>query len=424
MGRPADGQVVKLQRLVLHGGADDQVFTLDLHPRLTVITGAGRLEREGLINEVLGSLGSSRPGVHLELVDAAQRSLAVFRPAGGRHRVVDVDRGVDVTAEFERDGTIDLLAGTGIAREHLRRSSCLTGADLRTQANRSRNLARLAAADQGALWDAASALREVQAELAGLGAEGAVGPLDAELVALIETRHGEVQEKLQRLEDVRSSTFVIAGALCLFAVMSVVLGYGLLAGPLLLGAAVSAGVSLVRMLQLRHARQAETQALEAVGMTSYLAFQLQRVDGLVSSQEHRRHLVALSEIHREAVACWRAVAGDVEVGWAWDHRHHIRAAGAGPRPDPQGSAGAASILASRLADLAGTNLPPLVLDEPFGEADEAELRELISVVLAHSAHRQLLLLTGDPRLAEWAGLEQMAGTVLHLRLDAAAVVTP
>src|SRR5687768_15810827 len=81
-GRTADDDAVRLQRLVLHAPSADEAFTLDLHPRLTVVSGAGRLEREGLVNEILGALGSSRPGVHLELTDDDDRSLAVFRPVG------------------------------------------------------------------------------------------------------------------------------------------------------------------------------------------------------------------------------------------------------------------------------------------------------------------------------------------------------
>ncbi|MCX7622107.1 MAG: hypothetical protein N2037_14895, partial [Acidimicrobiales bacterium] len=86
------------ERLVVEAGRS--AFGLSLHPGLTVISGVGPLEREGLVNDLVGALGPGRPGVHLELVADRGRRLAVFRPAGALPRVVDVDRAVDVTSSF------------------------------------------------------------------------------------------------------------------------------------------------------------------------------------------------------------------------------------------------------------------------------------------------------------------------------------
>ena len=56
LGRPrADASRVHFERLVIEAG--DDTFSLDLHHRMTVIAGVGRLEREGLITELLGALG-------------------------------------------------------------------------------------------------------------------------------------------------------------------------------------------------------------------------------------------------------------------------------------------------------------------------------------------------------------------------------
>src|SRR5687768_4287454 len=104
---------VRFERLVFEAG--ENTFTLDLHPRLTVIAGVGRLERDSLVGGLLGALASARTGVHVEAVDDAGRRLAVFRPTGGRGRVVDVDRATDVTAEFvDERGRIDLLQRAGV----------------------------------------------------------------------------------------------------------------------------------------------------------------------------------------------------------------------------------------------------------------------------------------------------------------------
>ena len=54
----ADEDDMKFERLVIESG--DVQTCLDLHPQLTVLTGLSDLEREGLVGEFVGSLGSAR----------------------------------------------------------------------------------------------------------------------------------------------------------------------------------------------------------------------------------------------------------------------------------------------------------------------------------------------------------------------------
>src|SRR5688572_28409461 len=120
---------VRYERLVIEAGSN--TFTLDLHPRLTVIAGVGRSERDALVAELLGALASSRTGVHVEAVEDTGRRLAVFRPAGAKPRVVDVDRAQDVTAEFvDAAGRINLIAGSGLDPAAMRRKLRFGAADL------------------------------------------------------------------------------------------------------------------------------------------------------------------------------------------------------------------------------------------------------------------------------------------------------
>ena len=77
---PADDAGVRVDRLVLE--AAGRSVALDLHPRLTVVTGVGAAEREGLVSEFVGALGSRRSGVHLEVTWDDGTPLAVFRPDG------------------------------------------------------------------------------------------------------------------------------------------------------------------------------------------------------------------------------------------------------------------------------------------------------------------------------------------------------
>ena len=87
---------MRYERLVIDAGGDT-TFALEFHPRLTVVTGVGRLEREGLMSELVGVLSSNRSGGALEVTDDHGRHLAIFRPQGKRHMVVDIDAGTDVS---------------------------------------------------------------------------------------------------------------------------------------------------------------------------------------------------------------------------------------------------------------------------------------------------------------------------------------
>src|SRR3954471_8901967 len=91
------------QRLALEYGS--LAFTLPLHPRLTVISGVGAPEREGLVGELLGAMTGTRRGVPLEGTDDHGRAFEILR--GSRpedDRIIDMETGVDVTPQF-RSGT-------------------------------------------------------------------------------------------------------------------------------------------------------------------------------------------------------------------------------------------------------------------------------------------------------------------------------
>ena len=58
---------MRYQRLIIESGSN--AVTVRFHPRLTVIAGVGKVERESLIAELLGSLAGTRRGIQLELVE-------------------------------------------------------------------------------------------------------------------------------------------------------------------------------------------------------------------------------------------------------------------------------------------------------------------------------------------------------------------
>jgi len=169
---------VRYERLVIQAGSNS--FTLNLHPQLTVIAGVGQLERESLIGELVGALGSSRSGVHAELVQDDGRHLAVFRPAGARHRVVDIDSAHDVSKQFATsDGRIDLLEFAGVDGRKARRRLRLGSTDLSTASHGADVVRELAEQDQARLWAAAENLRTTEDELQQVAESVGSAPEDA-----------------------------------------------------------------------------------------------------------------------------------------------------------------------------------------------------------------------------------------------------
>src|SRR3546814_18837708 len=82
----------------------------------------GRIERHSLIGEIIGSLGGSRTGVHVELERRDGRHLAVFRPANEDHRVIYIGLSTEVPAAFAAEaGSCTRLAPIGLAAAAARR---------------------------------------------------------------------------------------------------------------------------------------------------------------------------------------------------------------------------------------------------------------------------------------------------------------
>lgn len=416
---------MRYERLVIEAG--DRTFTLDLHPRLTVIAGVGRLERESLAGELVGALAGSRPGVHLELVQDSGRRLAVFRPRGGRPLVVDVNEAVDVSAEFTgAAGRVDLLAGTGLDLRGARHSMRLTADDLRSGSQGDENVRRLAALDQAPLWAAAERLRDTEDRLQAEAEAVGSAPEDASVVERIERRHEAFEEALSRFQRARRRALLVAGG-CTAAAMPAALLDHVSALALVAVASATTIVSVVNRRRMHKARVAEDEALSEAGAQSYLGFHLQRVDGLLTSDQSRRRLMQAAEEHRQAAAAWHAVAGDVPASWAIAHQEEVVAAArlredvdalgamssTAPRMVGQATADLAHVLVGRMSTLrrvgpAKESLP-LVLDDPFTGLERSMKPSLLELLSRSSGSPQVIFLTDDEDVASWARLEALTG---------------
>ena len=429
---------MKYERLVLESPTHQTV--LELHPALTVVCGVGALERDGLVGEFVGALGSARPGVHLEVCTDDDRHLAVFRPMGAAHRVVDVDGRADVTAEFVGpDGRIDLLATAGLDPREAVRLMRLTSQALTEATEGDEIAATLAATDQRELWTAADLLVEAREHLDAESARAGTSATDAEVVARIERRHAEFERSLEQSEGVRKVTFVLAGLAALAAVPAAQRFGSTAVAGLAAFAAVAVVVSLVFWRRTEAARRREEAALAEAGARSYLGFHLQRVNTLMSSDLSRRRLLKAAEVHQKAVDRWTAVAGDVDVDWVLARRTRITAAARLRRDGGPTAAGTVSVtphaaadevaelthaVAAALAavrDVRGSGESyPLLVDEAFVHLTPAALPAMLELLMRSARRQQVVLLTADETIQNWARLEAIAGTLGVVELQPTA----
>lgn len=417
---------MRFTRLVVE--AERTTVSLGLHPRLTVVAGVDERVRAGLVDELIGGLGSNRSGVHLELVDDQGRHLAVFRPTGGAHRVIEVDDGVDVTDEFRaHDGRIDLFAHHGVDGRRARASLHLDRERLAADTQRDELVNRLAELEQGSLWSAASRVLVTDEQLRDLGIEAEEGVDEAELIEAVERRHQSVETAVDQQQRLRRSATIVA-AFCLAAAAVVSLASPARAIPILALAVISVVLMLLYRARVEAAIRLESAALAEAGAESYLSFVVQRVDGMLSGTEQRRHTIAAAEDHRAAAVQWTRLAGDVSVEWAMAHHEEIEAtarlrrqlrslgqvSSTAPEIDEE-TADVAHALMSHLGRLrrlgsSGESFP-LILDDPFGGVPASTKLSLLELLARTAGSPQVILLTDQDDVASWARLEALTGEV-------------
>ncbi len=431
---------MRFDRLVIE--ADENTFSLEFHPRLTVIGGVGRLEREGLITELVGSLSSSRAGVHAEIVADNGNRLAVFRPFGAQARVIDVEASADVSARFaDDDGQIDLLSVAGMDTRAAKRQLRLTSTDLTTSTHHDQIIRRLACVDAEELWGLANRVKAAQAVLDEEADATGSAPEDAAVVARIEERHARFEEAQSRAERFRKVSF-FGGAAAILAIPSVMWISQTIAMALVIIAALVTALSFMQNQRMEWARKAEEAALAEAGAQSYLGFHLQRVNGLLDSQASRQRLVEASAEHETAMSAWFATAGDIVVEWAEEHREEIEEAArrskdvdamnTGPLPidtenDEVAAHAHAHALIQRLEQVrgigpAGENLP-LVLDDSLNGLDAELKAPLLEMLVRASESQQIVFVAEDVDVTEWARVEAITGDLSILEPTAGDVDT-
>ena len=414
---------MELQRLVIED--DSGALAIDFAPGLTVAHHENPAVRSHFVDAVIGCLGTSQPGVHVEMADRSGRHLALFRPRGSAARVIDIDDAIDVSDEFAVDGVVDVLAATGFdprgAADLMRvgpdvlqsASSTGTGDDERAR--------RLAQADQRELWRAAEDLLAATERLAQTTESQ---PVELVRQAIVLQNATETHEGLQRVERVHRQVLLfgsaVAGACALAAVALVVFDARLqddrwTAKALAALAVAAAVLVLFDRRSVRAARRREREFLAPVGVRSY--DQLVHASPALADAERRGAVLAAAADFQPAMGRWRELAGDANARWANTQRRRIEAVAeqrlrARPFLDADLDAGDgqpapwARALVDRVAWLkhgaSAAGSLPLVLDEPFIGLDEAPLGQLLETVGRLAREHQIIMVTGDQRIRAWA----------------------
>lgn len=403
-------------------GSGEHTLSADLHPGLTVIGGLSPSTREALAGELIDAMAGARPGVHLE-VRARGRSLTVFRPETGRHRVIDTDSVRDVTEEhLGPDGEIDLFAAAGVDRELGRRTIRLTRDDLVPEQESDAWVARLGAADQEALWDTAMRCRASERLLEQATAGGGVSVDDAPIVRELEERHTALVAATDRYERVRLIALTIGTVGALGAVGASNLDAPASALPFLLVALFGIALAVRFRRAVDDAARAERNVLRQAGADDYSSFHYERVSALLDTDHERRAFMRAVGDHRRAMGAWAEVAGPVPLAFAMEHEREVRAAaelraelGAAIDGTPPGGDVAAELAQAILARvravraLTSDETFPLLVDDPFDGLEPTSKVALLELLLAQAARLQIVVVTADDDVVAWASGEAGRG---------------
>lgn len=411
--RFAEGTGVRIERLELETASE--TVELTLHPLLTVVTGLGRLEREALSGEILGALGAGRPGLSVDLVGPDGKFIEVSRPLDGAPSVTDAFDGSDLTADYQHGSGIDILASLGLDKGQARTLLRMGRQDVRPPEGQWQLVERLAQLDQKTLWSAATTVAALAVELDQLALEAAD---ERGAVQEIETAHETVELAADVLENVRrdaTATSIASGVAGV--VVALVFGW-VLALPLLIGGGGGLGYLVWRQVQLRTALSSEQQALEEIGVDTYLDYQMEQVEELTDTASRSRRL-ELMDAKAAAEERWdELTGGGVSLVWAAEHRPDIHRLAEQARaeelhtdavPDvlprmDDVNLGAFDALQQRVGQL--TVLFPtgivFLLDDPLSDLDDFELTAALTLIDDALDRHQLILMSDDPRIVGWA----------------------
>lgn len=178
-----------------------------------------------------------------------------------------------------------------------------------------RRILQLATADQRELWDThartVEAAEAVLVEQMALGGLGAGGDRTADIDEL-EAAHAELQGLQEELQERTRPVLAGAGLAALFGLL-LLTASPLLAAVLFAAAAGVAYVGFVKPWRARaEAARREDEACLRIGVPTYLAFHLRRVDATLDPRSLDRLALAQAELSA-AERAWAAIGGGIDL---------------------------------------------------------------------------------------------------------------
>ena len=424
-----DAEDMRFERLEIQ--EEDANVALTFHRDLTVITGLDDEDRAVLVEEIVGSLGSSRPGVHLELCADNGTRFAIRRPHDAPAHALDLQAGRDVSGRFaDGDGDIDLLAVVDLDAETAMAAVRLGAEDIETGTMHDEQVRRAGMVPPADLWAAAYQLRNAQRELTDAEASPEVSEEQVAAVERVEERHRELENAQRRAERVRRLAVAIGVGFAVAAVPTVLLAGVAPAAVWLIVAAAGAALSRRLEERARAARDEAEDALADAGIRSYSSLQLDRIDGLLDTGNAQRRAVRARIEHDEAARAWTALARGIDLNWALLNAGEIEDAAsmmnglgaAGADPDDPSMRWAQTLMSRvhhcRSLGPDGERLP-LLLDEPFTGVDPAHRTALLDAVRHQATQHQMVLFTNDVGIVAWTRGEVAAQRAALVELDLA-----
>ena len=311
----------------------------------------------------------------------------------------------------------------------MRRQLCLSPGDLVTRSRHEEYILALARVDQSRLWDVAEKVRDRERHLNESAQAAGSDVEDTVVFEEIERRHHHLEEAQEVHEKVRHLSFVLGAGSALIGIFMAMFAGFWAALPFLVLAVMATTGSIVYWQRMERARAEEEEALATAGANSYLSFQINRVNGLLTNDHARRQMMRAAEDHRASLAEWRLLVGDIPIGWAYEHAREIRAEAARLRDSISGrnpmaltlphSDEAATELAhallQRLVTLksigAGGESFPMLLDDALSDINPSSKPDLLELLVKASADQQIIYLTEDEDVAAWARVEAMTGVL-------------
>ena len=251
------------------------------------------------------------------------------------------------------------------------------------------------------------------------------------MIEEVEERHQRFEAAVEYRDRVRRLNLAITAVAVIGTGLSLLRTNGEGASAFIMTACVSMLYAVYTRNQADNAEEAEAEALDAAGATSYLGFHVQRVEQMMQGEKARKRVMTAASEHRRAEESWRRMVGEVSAAWALDHYEEITEAAAARaaidlraqadlaidlRQLDRGAGDPARALVERIAQLRalggrGGEGYPLLLDDPFAELQQSAKPALLEL-LSHAAEAtQLVYLTNDEAVASWARVEALTGAL-------------